>query len=295
MNTSKRRVTNDPTFGDIITLYQDSAEFRKLKPSSQRAYAGYLKKLKPVAAKTVSTTTRYDLVKSWENSPPHAQANAARITSRMIEWATSMDLLQDAPPAVRLPRPKGKAWEGWTDSEIARFRKGAIEYSNATNQQFVKDAFEIALATGQRFGDVCGFLTEGWDGEFFKFRQGKTGTLVTFKPSEEFKLLLEQAVKRGDRFVLEIPPPNHGREARLRYHFDIVRETTGVDKTFHGLRKTVAIKLREAGASDAQIAALLGHRSTRMVERYAAGANQVSLASAAADLLSGLYEPTTEN
>ena len=280
----------EPTLGRVVELYKDSAEFRRLKPASQRAYAIYLRRLSPLHNRIVTDITRLELVKSWDDVAPHAAANTARVSSRMLEWAKDNDVIRGNVPTIRTPRrPAGKPWEPWTDTEIKTFAAAAETYGSDSGYTCVKDAFTIALATGQRFGDICTMFTDGWDGEFYKFTQQKTGTLVTFKPADEFKFLLERAARIGERYVLSMPPPNHGREARLRYHFDAVRETTGISKTFHGLRKTVAVKLREAGASDAQIAALLGHRSTQMVERYARGANQVSLATAAAGMLSGLY------
>ena len=50
---------------------------------------------------------------------------------------------------------------------------------------------------------------------------------------------------------------------------------------FHGLRATAATRLAEAGATDRELMAILGHRSARMVTRYTRGADQKRLATAA--------------
>ena len=48
--------------------------------------------------------------------------------------------------------------------------------------------------------------------------------------------------------------------------------------TPHGLRKTAARRLAEAGATPHEIAAITGHESLREVERYAREANKMRLA-----------------
>ncbi|MYJ71520.1 MAG: tyrosine-type recombinase/integrase, partial [Rhodospirillaceae bacterium] len=50
---------------------------------------------------------------------------------------------------------------------------------------------------------------------------------------------------------------------------------------FHGLRHTAGQRLAEAGCSDREIMAILGHRTAAMVTRYTRGAEQKRLAKAA--------------
>jgi integrase len=51
--------------------------------------------------------------------------------------------------------------------------------------------------------------------------------------------------------------------------------------TFHGLRKTAASRLAEAGCSTHEIAAITGHKTLAMVELYTRGADQKRRATAA--------------
>jgi transposase len=51
-------------------------------------------------------------------------------------------------------------------------------------------------------------------------------------------------------------------------------------RVFHGLRKSAVVFLLEAGASDAEVAAITG-QSRQMVEHYARAVNQKRLAAAA--------------
>jgi len=55
----------------------------------------------------------------------------------------------------------------------------------------------------------------------------------------------------------------------------------------HGLRKAAASRLANAGCTANQIAAVLGHRSLKEVERYTAAASQSRLADDAMRAISG--------
>jgi integrase len=54
--------------------------------------------------------------------------------------------------------------------------------------------------------------------------------------------------------------------------------------TAHGLRKTAATRLANAGASTDQIKAMTGHKTSKEVERYTRQADQARLADQALDL-----------
>ncbi|OIQ25455.1 MAG: hypothetical protein BM562_17220 [Alphaproteobacteria bacterium MedPE-SWcel] len=53
---------------------------------------------------------------------------------------------------------------------------------------------------------------------------------------------------------------------------------------FHGLRYSAAGELAEAGCTDHQIAAITGHKSLSMIQKYSKSANQKRLAKQAQNL-----------
>ncbi|MDA8050060.1 MAG: tyrosine-type recombinase/integrase [Rhodospirillales bacterium] len=69
----------------------------------------------------------------------------------------------------------------------------------------------------------------------------------------------------------------------FKHRFAATRYELGLppDLHFHDLRHSAAVRLAEAGASDAEIQAITGHRTRAMVARYTAGARQKRLAEAA--------------
>jgi integrase len=58
----------------------------------------------------------------------------------------------------------------------------------------------------------------------------------------------------------------------------------------HGLRHLCGIELAHAGASDPQIAAVLGHSTMKQVQVYRAQANQLLLARGAQNLRDAMYQ-----
>ena len=57
------------------------------------------------------------------------------------------------------------------------------------------------------------------------------------------------------------------------------------DRSAHGLRKTAAIALAEAGCTTKQIQSITGHRTIREIERYTRGVAQAELAKDAIHIL----------
>lgn len=278
----------DLKLSELIERYTDSSEFRNLRPASQRAYSIYLGRLRPLHHRWVSGLTRSDIHRIWDQHQgyPGAQATLVKVTRRIFTWGLGWDVIHTAPmipSSRRMGADRPKPHPMWSDVEITKFRAAAMQYEH----KFVLEFFEIGLATGQRIGDICNSMhTKNWDGVTFKLTQTKTGVEVQFRPAGAFKRILEEAVAEGRKYVLSMPPPYHGRDRRLRYHFDAVRDLAGVEGTPHGLRKTVAVKLREMGATSEQAGALLGHLTGRMVDDYAEEARRTVLATAAAVMIS---------
>jgi integrase len=83
-----------------------------------------------------------------------------------------------------------------------------------------------------------------------------------------------------------------GRKWNERHFSTLFREhldAIGLDHLhFHGLRKTTAKALAEAGATTKEIAAITGHRTLSMVELYTEQAEQKKLAISAISKLDGV-------
>ncbi len=154
-----------------------------------------------------------------------------------------------------------------------RFREGA-------NPRMVL-ALELALHTGQRRGDVLAMQWRHIRNGLISVVQAKTGERLSIPIHSHLAAVLDR-IPREHMFIVH-------REDGLPYtssgfHAIYYREKKRLglaDLQFHGLRHTAARLLAEAGCTDREIMAILGHRTTAMVSRYTRHADQERLAKAA--------------
>src|SRR5262249_48381600 len=112
--------------------------------------------------------------------------------------------------------------------------------------------------------------------------QGKTGEELWIPEHRE----LSAELGRGVAGHMSLLTTSQGKAFDSVYFgawFADAIEAAGLpeDCGLHGLRKTAARRLAEAGCSEEQIRAITGHATRRMVVYYTKGANQRTLASAA--------------
>lgn len=285
------------TIGELSDRYQRSSKFVRLSLATQKAYGISLRCLEPIETKLAAQLTKSEfskIVETGRDGIPLAPATSISRMSAircMLTWAEDEGLIKEIPAFPRIRKTRtDRDVSPWPAADIEKFRALAqAKIDSGQDIQFALDCFDLALLTGQRLGDILLFNRRGWDGETFSFTQQKTGARIRLKPTGRL-LEMVQTLDTGRGFLVVIETP-HGnsqdaRQNRFRYAFDLLRQEAGIKRTFHGLRKNVAVALREQGYSDAQIAALLGHKTTRMVAEYSAGANREKMATECARALS---------
>jgi integrase len=136
----------------------------------------------------------------------------------------------------------------------------------------------LCLGTGQRIGDVLRMRWSDIEDGAIRVKQGKTGNELWIPLTPRLGRLLDASARRGFGIVVgeDGRPLSYRRAA---YAVDAIHKQAGTrGLTIHGLRHSTAAELAEAGCTDAQIAAVTGHKSLRMVAKYRAGAAQKRLA-----------------
>ena len=157
-----------------------------------------------------------------------------------------------------------------------------------------RTAFELALGLSQRISDTIGIRWDQWGPDGFEIRQSKTSTALTIPPTKALADYLE-AIERGpDTIVTNIKGGRLGYSGAYQ-RFNAARKIAA-DKareegdnrladlimtlTQHGLRYTVASEMGAAGATDDEIAAVTGHKTTAMLRKYAGAERQKARAKA---------------
>jgi integrase len=203
--------------------------------------------------------------------------NLLRALSSLLAWSVPRGWRQDNPcrEVRKLKGGEGYAPWPWEAIELLREKgRGDIWYAAA-----------LALYTGQRQSDV---LTMGWhdmrDG-MIAVKQGKTGKQLWIPVHRDLGAVLQQIPKRA----MSILTNSRGKPwtadgFRVSWRDELMRvELSGLREkrlVFHGLRKSAVVMLLEAGATDAEVAAITG-QSREMVTHYARQVSQKKLAAAA--------------
>jgi len=181
------------------------------------------------------------------------------------EWANKNPLQR-----IMLTEPRGRD-RHLSDDEI----KALLDAASKSDHPHLYPMVLIALTTGARRGEISGLR---WgDIDLAKGRALLQQTKNTDKrtlalvPQVIAELRKLQKVRRIDNDLI-FANPNNGK--RTYQSFEVswcrARDTAGLtDFRFHDLRHTFASRLAMDGRSLAEIAAILGHRTLAMVQRYA--------------------------
>jgi integrase len=211
---------------------------------------------------------------AWGESSPRSSATVSLylaalshvFTIAVKEW----QWLDDSPMRkVSKPRkPRGRV-RFLGDEE----RHSLLEACQASRNPYLYTIVVLALATGARRGELLGLQWPDVDLKrgMLTFHETKNGERRAVPLTGPALTLLHQhaKVRRLDT-TLVFPNSSGGRPLGIREAFEGAVERAGItDFRFHDLRHTAASYLAMSGASLAEIAEVLGHKTLAMVKRYA--------------------------
>jgi integrase len=135
----------------------------------------------------------------------------------------------------------------------------------------VRDLARLILLQGMRPEEVCGLaksdvdLTRGT----VTVRFGKTDAATrTLRLTEESKLILGPRLNTLGPWIFPNPKNADNHIVKLNRAHDLVCEKTGLAVVLYDFRHTFATRLAEAGVDAFAIAAILGHSSNGVLNRY---------------------------
>ncbi|MGH8657351.1 MAG: tyrosine-type recombinase/integrase [Gammaproteobacteria bacterium] len=129
----------------------------------------------------------------------------------------------------------------------------------------------LALATGGRRGEILGLKWHDVDLKrgHVVFQETKNGERRGLPIRGQTLELLRAKVRRIDTDLLFPSRKDPAKPINVQHVFDNALQRAGIgDFRFHDLRHSCASYLAMNGASLAEIAAVLGHRTLEMVKRY---------------------------
>jgi integrase len=149
--------------------------------------------------------------------------------------------------------------EPWTDHVIAAFDRKAPPH--------LKLARLRGYYTGQRVSDLVTMQWSQFDGRRIELpQQEKTGEFVSVPCNKVLRTALEAEVRRANTVLTNQYGKPYASPKTLGQAFRrVLRKIGAKDYSIHGLRKNAAKALAEAGCSEREIMAVIGHRSPAMV------------------------------
>lgn len=265
------------TVDGLIQKYRMSPEFKALAPATVKHRLRAFDKLKELGTVPVPDLRRrhvFDVRDALAETPGVANQVLGTL-SVLLKFAVDREIVDfNVAQGVK----------GLEIGQHVRWPEEAILWAAAPGNLIepIRRAIMLALHTGQRQGDCLAMCWSHYDGEGIAVTQQKTGAKVWIPAHEDLRAELDTWPKVAETILTSSVgkpwapssfPPAASKEIRGKL------QLAGL--TFHGLRKSAAARLAEAGCSAHEIASITGHTSLAMVELYTKEARQRDLASAA--------------
>lgn len=261
-NRTRDEAKKTGTLAELISAYQKSALFTKLRPSTQKSYNACINAIEAeffdLDLTAVGEPGARRMFIEWRDGfsdTPRTADLTITVLARIFAYGMDMERISRHPLEKVAKLSDGTRRDViWTDAQIAAFTKHA--------HPKLRLAMELARWTGQRQGDLLRLTWNGYDGTHITLRQGKTGRLVRIKVYSELKALLDKTKREAVTILTTTrkdatPWTGDG----FRASWAAVCEKAKVEGvTFHDLRGTfVTLAYRIHKAPIREIAEVTGH------------------------------------
>lgn len=277
------------SFAAVVRAYQRSEKFERLRPGSKK---GYLRVLSLIERETglggLSVhVIRPSLVQAFLDGladRPGAQKVAQSVIKAIEKWAIVRDLLPyPITTGTECPGTKGGR-QPWSDAQVEL----AEQYARPDLARVIT----LMAHIGQRGSDIVRMrwsdIEEDNGHAGINVTTVKVGKKLWIPFTDELRTALATWERRPPFYL--ILNPNDGQpytRENLSWHWNKERDTnpdlaplSEARLTLHGLRATCVVRLRRGGATELEIANMIG-MSAPMVTRYSRLADQRKMALAA--------------
>jgi integrase len=282
-----RRISGEPkqlsktgTFIALVEAYKASPEWKALSPRTrsewERHFRFVVASWGELQVKGVEPKHVLALRDARADTPADAN-NLLGALSAMLAWSVPRGWRRDNPCREVTKLKKGEGYAPWPWEAIEHFEKEA--------RRDLWHVAALALYSGQRLSDVLKIKrTDIADGQI-AVRQSKTGKELWIPVHRRLAKILAEIPHNGVYLLNNtrgLPWTVMGFKASwgAELNREIMKEMRERRLVFHGLRKSAVVTLLEAGATDAEVAAITG-QSREMVAHYSRQVNQRQLAAAA--------------
>lgn len=243
----------------------------------QNIMIGVLKQSGDIAAARITTEK---IIDGRDSRSPSMGRHFVNTMRGLFSWAAAAKLVPaDPTKGVEVKKPPTDGFAIWTDEEIDRFQ---AFYPLGTRERL---AFDVLFYTGLRKSDAVVVGRQHLKGGILTIKTQKTGETVSIRVMPE----LARSIAAGPT-SLDMAFIAHGGGRKMTpgsfgVWFRRVCTAAGCPGSAHGLRKALATRLANRGATEKQLEALFGWRGGGMASLYTRKADRARLADAAMDLM----------
>lgn len=277
--------TRPGSINALAVVIYASAEWKMLKPATQATYRGIIERLRTDYGDKPVAGIRQNHVLTMRDkraATPAAANNLLKVLRWMMAVAVSRQMRPDNPVVGIKPlKVASEGFHTWTEAEISRFEK---RWPVGSRERL---AFDLLLYTAQRSGDVRHMGRQHVTDGHIAVRQSKTGAELEIPIHARLTASLAK-VPATQMLFLQTQFGEPFTAAGFGNWFkDACRSADLPHCSAHGLRKSAATRLADAGCSESQIMAVTGHQTAKEVQRYTAKRDQKRLAGAAMASVTG--------
>lgn len=264
------------TVSAAVLGYCSSSDFKVLAPATKNTYRRGLEAFardhgdKPVRSLQAQ---HIRAIMSAKADKPNAANNFLKHMRLLMRFAVENGLRRDDPTVgIRKVTIKSDGFHTWSEDEIAMFE---ARWPVGTTQRL---AFDLLLHSGQRSADVRQLTKANLDDQLLLVRQQKTREYLQIPIGPQLRASLD-TIPEGQVMLLLTSFGRPFTEKGFGNYIKRAAAFAGLPHcSAHGLRKSAATRLAEAGCTEHQIMSITGHKTSKEVMRYTAAARQGLLA-----------------
>lgn len=258
------------SFDALVASYLSSTKFRALSPKAQALNRLYVDRLRErYGALPVAAITRPVVValREAEASRPWYCTHLLSKLRLVLQHGVDTGVIRTNPALKPGGVKPQRRYTVWSREETAAMLGAA--------SSDIRLACGLLLYTAQRPSDALamtwGQIQDRGGRLWLTLRQSKTGELVDVPAHRDLAEMLRAAPRRS---LMVVPSPTGKQWAYRNFSraWDAAKKTAGIEGVQRrDLRRTAMVRMAEAGATTAQIAAVSGHtieQTARILDTY---------------------------
>ena len=268
--------TTPGTIHALAVAIYASAEWRLLSKATQGTYRGIMERLRTdYGDQSVGAIQPQHILKMRDKraEAPTAANNLVKVLRWMLAFAMARQWRVDNPAvAIKPLKVVSTGFPVWSEADIEVFE---AHWAVGTRERL---AFDLLLYSAQRSGDVRQMGRQQVRDGAILVRQEKTKAFLELPIHPGLKTSLD-TVPGGQLLFLTTQAGAGFTAGGFGNWFREACRSAGIENcSAHGLRKSAATRLADAGCTEAQIKAVTGHTTSKEVERYTKARSQRLLA-----------------